>query len=310
LSVQEHRVAKKLLSLLVSGALLVVTYFLMGQTDAKAEMLRKLADLKWIWVIAAVLAGFANNVIAAFRFRLVIRSLSGTTPSMWTVFKINAAALFLGYWTPISIAGDAGRMFRLRRGIAQTYRHAFLIVLWDRLIALAALVFCMLPFIPVYIRRVADYAQMSIAVVVAALFVSFALVAAVIVSRHVWSRYFSAPSAFWDRRDLIAHLLIGLLYVGTFCLVTLCAAASLGLTVSWIELLVAAPILFLAQNVPITFGGLGSRELAFLIMLGPVIGNSGAVAISLVVGLGFLVAALPGGLVLNELAEPHGVTEP
>jgi uncharacterized membrane protein YbhN (UPF0104 family) len=68
-----------------------------------------------------------------------------------------------------------------------------------------------------------------------------------------------------------------------------------------LDLLTVAPLLFLAQNIPITFGGLGSRELAFLIMLGPVLGAADAVTISLLIGCGFLIAALPGGAVLNEL---------
>lgn len=301
---EERPIAKRIASIVVSGALLFVTYVLMGHADAKAEMLRKLASLNWYWVGAVVLVSFANNVIAAWRFRLVVRWLSGTTLPMWTVLKINLAALFLGYWTPISIAGDAGRMYRLRKGIARSYREAFLIVLWDRLIALVALFVCMLPFVPIYVRRLADYAQISIGIVVGALLVSFAAVAVMIAKRGVWTRYFTPASGFSGRRDWIAQALIGLLYVGTFSLATACAAASLGLAESWPQLLVAAPLLFLAQNVPITFGGLGSREIAFLVMLGPEIGSAGAVAMSLVVGLGFLLASLPGGLVLSELAEP------
>jgi hypothetical protein len=84
---------------------------------------------------------------------------------------------------------------------------------------------------------------------------------------------------------MLVHAVLGALYVTTFFLVMLCAAAAVGISAEWPQLFVDAPLLFLAQNVPITFGGLGSREFGFLVMLGPLLGEGGAVAMSLVVGL-------------------------
>jgi uncharacterized membrane protein YbhN (UPF0104 family) len=216
--------------------------------------------------------------------------------------RVNAAALFLATWTPLSIVGDGGRVLWLKQGIVGNYADAFLIVLWDRLIALMALLICMVPFVPSYVSRAAEYLQVSPVAVVFVVVCALAVGGMLVFTQHHRLRVPSLEKGLADGRDLCRHVVVGFLYVATFFVAMFFAAASLGAGKYWLDLLTVAPLLFLAQNIPITFGGLGARELAFLVMLGPVLGDADAVAISLVVGCGFLIAALPGGAVLGELS--------
>ena len=286
-------------SVAISAGLLAATYVLMDESGGRASMLRQLARLQWPWLAAAVLASLANNAVATLRFLVIIRDGTGVRLPFWTVQKVNAAALFLGYWTPVSIAGDGGRMVWLRNGIVGDYKRAFAIVLWDRIIALLALLAFMLPFLPAYIARAADYFGIDWRAIALVTAVATGIAAVLLARRALRARL--------DRPDhphalvMLVHVVLGALYVTTFFLVMLCAAAAVGLSAEWPQLFVDAPLLFLAQNVPITFGGLGSREFGFLVMLGPLLGEGSAVAMSLVVGLAFLLASLPGSLVLGEL---------
>ncbi len=151
----QRDVGRIVASVAISLLLLIATYHLMDDAGSRASMLRQLAGLKWHWLAAAVLAALANNVVASIRFLVIIRDAAAVHLPFWTVQKVNAAALFLGYWTPVSIAGDGGRMVWLRNGIVDDYRRAFVIVLWDRIIALLALLAFMLPFVPAYVTRAA-----------------------------------------------------------------------------------------------------------------------------------------------------------
>ena len=107
--------------MLISACLLIVTYLLMKESGGLASMMRQLSSLKWQWVAAAILAGVANNVVASWRFLLIIRRIASVQLPFWNIVKVNAAALFLGYWTPIAIAGDGGRIVWLRKGVVDSY---------------------------------------------------------------------------------------------------------------------------------------------------------------------------------------------
>ena len=133
----------------------------MDQRGDKASMLNQLSSLQWPWLVAVVLISLATNVVAYSRFFLIARGAANVRIRYWSGLKVNAAATFLGFWTPISISGDVGRVYWLRKNVVESYWDAFLIVLWDRLIALAALVVCMLPFIPLYMGRIAEYFQVD-----------------------------------------------------------------------------------------------------------------------------------------------------
>ncbi len=272
----------------------------MDQRGDKASMLNQLSSLQWPWLVAVVLISLATNVVAYSRFFLIARGAANVRIRYWSGLKVNAAATFLGFWTPISISGDVGRVYWLRKNVVESYWDAFLIVLWDRLIALAALVVCMLPFIPLYMGRIAEYFQVDTGLVAAAALGVLGLGSLFAFAQREKFRLPAAERNPTGGRELWAHVVVGFLYVATFYAAMGCAAASLGLTKVWLDLLVVAPLLFFAQNLPMTFGGLGSRELSFMVMLGPVVGSGNAVAMSLVVGFGYLMAALPGAVVLGE----------
>ena len=222
-----RNIAKSSASIFVSACLLALTLFLIDARGAKAALFHQLGTLDWRWVSLVVLVCLSNNLLAACRFLLLVRRAHQQV-RLWTVLKVNAAALFLATWTPLSIAGDGGRVLWLKKSIVGNYADAFFIVLWDRLIALAALLMCMVPFVPSYLSRAAAYFQVGTDVVVYAALGALAIVGLLVFTQRHRLRVPSLEKGIAGR-DLWEHFVVGLLYVATFFFAMFLAAASLGL---------------------------------------------------------------------------------
>src|SRR5450755_4666495 len=146
-----------------------------GKSD-RAAILHQFVSIDWGWAMAVIVICVSNNIVVACRFLLIVRRAASTHVGLWSALKANFAGIFLGSWTPLSIAGDGGRVLWLRNGVVESYKDAMLVVLWDRLIALIALVVFMVPFTPYYVGRIVDYFHVSVASVIATGVAGLALV--------------------------------------------------------------------------------------------------------------------------------------
>ena len=232
-------------------------------------------------------------------------SYADRTIGFYEAAKVSFAGLFLAYWMPLSVVGDGARVVWLKRNASDNYGKAIWIVLLDRLVALAALLFFLVPFVPLYVNRF--YEKASGMVGLAAGLCILLLATWWFLRSPLFDRLRNAikVSRQWatGRRHYVGHIVVGISYVVSYFLLLEITSYALNADVGALQLFAYAPLLFLAQNFPISFGGLGSRELAFLIILGDIVGKPMAVAMALIVGVSFVLASLPGGLFIGMLGK-------
>lgn len=100
-------------------------------------------------------------------------------------------------------------------------------------------------------------------------------------------------------RAVAAAVAVSLLHQGLTVAVTGAVARACGLEVPAALLLALVPLVWLATFVPLTVGGVGVRELAFLQLFGPAgVGEEGALSMSLGTYAVMAVVALPGAWLL------------
>jgi len=94
---------------------------------------------------------------------------------------------------------------------------------------------------------------------------------------------------------LIRTLLLGLLFQGLGVLAAWLIGRSIGLSVPASALVTTLPLVITLSFLPFSIGGLGIREGGFIVLLGQAgVGATEATVFSLLNGLAFALASLPG----------------
>lgn len=280
--------------------LLVVLYLLNGKLGAVVSDLNKIDLNEWFFVIGICTL---NNLVTCLRFFLIARVEISKNINSYDVFRVTYAGIFLAYWMPFSILGDGARAWWLRNNVDCSYPRAVITVILDRVVALFSLLAFMIPFIPKYLGGLAGYYLKSTTLIGALVVFIFGVYFFVFKGR--FARILHEILAIYKRhanhKTLWVQLAVGLAYVLSYFFAILLIVSYLGLSdrISPLGILTYTPLIFLIQNVPVAFGGTGTRELAFIAFLGSEIGDPSAVAISLILGVSFLIAALPGIVFLS-----------
>lgn len=98
---------------------------------------------------------------------------------------------------------------------------------------------------------------------------------------------------------LIRTLLLGLLFQGLGVLAAWLIGRSIGLSVPVSALVTTLPLVITLSFLPLSIGGLGVREGGFVVLLGQAgVSANEATVFSLLNGLAFALASLPGSLAL------------
>jgi len=108
-------------------------------------------------------------------------------------------------------------------------------------------------------------------------------------------------------RRLATVLFLSLLVQATYILAWMGLAAGLGLSIPSGEFLIAVPIVSLGAMLPVSFGGLGVREGAWLLLLAPLgIPSADIVVYSLLYFLAFVLVGVVGGalFLVQGMAQP------
>ncbi|MEQ8354225.1 MAG: lysylphosphatidylglycerol synthase transmembrane domain-containing protein [Kiloniellaceae bacterium] len=297
-----------LLKLLISLGLLV----LVGRAvDLQAVGGLLLALPLWAG-LAAVLCLAGVSLVSALRWWLVMRSLGAALP----LGRITALMFVGNFFTqvlPTSVGGDAVRIWLVtRRGVA--FNQAFNGVILERATGLIVVVFMVAGGV-FWLGGLVDQAAIRLALLAALPLLLGALTLLCLLDRLPASLALSAAAlplagaalnllavmAGDARRVLLAqplslYLLLLSLAAQVFAvLAVLALAQGLGLSLSLVEALAVVPAVILITFVPLSFAGWGIREGAAVVMFGFVgVAADQAVAVSVLFGLGLLVAGLPG----------------
>lgn len=277
--------------------------------------LRPAWESRALWWLAGALAVTAlATVLAAVRWHRVLAALE-LPARVASLVSHHFAGLFVSNFLPSTIGGDVLRVSRLAASTGESHGRTFASVVLERLTGWIVLPLISLIALAVNpglleppVRRVANVA-IIIAVITLSLLAGIVVAAAnprlgrLLQRETGWLRFLSAVHLGIERlrRSPAATLEVlaaGFVYQLTVLLGAFLAAKALGLDeVSWTVILAFMPAVAMVQVLPITVGGLGVREGAFVLFLHPM-----GVSTNQAIALGVLVYAM--NLTVSLLGAP------
>jgi glycosyltransferase 2 family protein len=259
------------------------------------------------WLGAAILLTLAGIVLSAVRWQKVLDALDVRT-NLPRLVRHNLAGHFVSNVLPTTIGGDVVRVTRLSRDTGaspQTFASVVLERLtgWLVLPAITILGFTLNPGL----RHLGVATRVALGLAVATLLLLVGVLLAVASSRiggrfganQGWRRFAAAVHIGLTRLrhhpGAAAHVLVaGFAYQLILVLSAVSAAQALGLRPAGLTALLAFfPAVLIAQVLPISVSGLGVREGAFVLFLGPL-----GVAAHQAIALGLLLYLLNLGVSL------------
>ncbi|MCB0992140.1 MAG: lysylphosphatidylglycerol synthase transmembrane domain-containing protein [Acidimicrobiales bacterium] len=248
-------------------------------------------DLEWLAGAAGLTAGAIT--LAAMRWKRVLATL-GVQPSLYRLVVLNLAGQFVSNFLPTTVGGDVLRVRRLGRRMGDVPR-CFASVVIERLTG-----WVVLPLLTLFglainpgLARLGASSRTAIAIA-AITFVVLLLVVWVAEHPRVGRRlegtgnvkvtltglHLGLGEFRSQPRAVVDLLAVGIVYQLALIGATAMAAEAVGIDVSPTAWLAFAPAVLIAQVLPLSIGGLGLREGALVLFLGP-LGVSQADAILL-----------------------------
>jgi uncharacterized membrane protein YbhN (UPF0104 family) len=285
--------------LLVSGVMLVV---LIAQVPSfePSDLVPRWSLSAALWLGVAALCTLFGLVLSAVRWQKVLDALE-IHSRLPRLVSHNLAGQFVSNVLPTTIGGDVLRVSRLSRDTGET-PGTFASVVLERLTG-----WLVLPVITIAgfvvnpgLRELGSATRIALALAFCTLVLLVGVLAAA-ASRRLGGRF--AARADWRRfagavhlglNRLRAHpsaaanvLLAGFAYQLTLVVAAVAAAQSLGLRAAGLTALLAFfPAVLIAQVLPISMAGLGVREGAFVLFLGPLgVAKEEAIALGLLLYL-------------------------
>jgi glycosyltransferase 2 family protein len=259
------------------------------------------------WLGAAMLLTLAGIVLSAVRWQKVLDALD-VRANLPRLVRHNLAGHFVSNVLPTTIGGDVVRVTRLSRDTGESPQTFASVVLerltgWLVLPAITIVGFTVNPGL----RHLGVATRLALGLAVATLVLLVGLLLAVASSRvggrfatnQGWRRFAGAVHIGLTRLRhhpiaAIHVLVVGFAYQLILVLAALSAAQALGLRAAGLTALLAFfPAVLIAQVLPISVSGLGVREGAFVVFLGPL-----GIAAHQAIALGLLLYLLNLGVSL------------
>jgi uncharacterized protein (TIRG00374 family) len=259
------------------------------------------------WLAAATAATFLGIVLSAVRWQRVLAVLD-VRARVRSLVSHQLAGVFVGNFLPSTIGGDVLRVARLSAASGRG-PDSFASVVLERLtgwLVLPVITLAALALNPALLDLgLATQAAVAVSVGTLALLVAVLVLAG---SDRLGSRLEGHDGVrrflhavhvglvrFRRNPGLAFEVLVaGFVYQLAVVLAAFLAARALGLDVGWTAMMAFVPAVAIVQVLPITIGGLGVREGAFVLFLsrsGLGVGTQEAIALGLVLyGLNLLVS--------------------
>jgi len=262
------------------------------------------------WLFGALLLTAGAVVLAAMRWRQVLRILD-LKASLYRLTMLHLAGQFVGNFLPTTVGGDVLRIRRLGRRTGNIPR-TFASVVIERLTGWVILPLLTLAAFVINPGLTRLGAASSTALALAITTLVFLTILVFVAehprmgkrlagggqTRQMLSGLHLGLGLFRTRPREVARLLgVGVIYQGTLILATAMAAEALNIDVSPTAWLAFAPVVLIAQVLPLSIGGLGVREGALVLFLGPLGVTSGEAIL-----LGLLLYAIT--LIVSLLGAP------
>lgn len=267
------------------------------------------SETSLLWLLLAIAVAFGGRLFAAFRWYLLVRGRSAGV-SYWRIVRLVFVSTMLGMFLPGGIAPDAIRVYGLARSTADL-ALALASVLVERMLGMIALVLIVLagllystPGLPESITYAARVGLLCL--LAGAIGILLPVVRSIgdrilylLHLNFLQSRLnglYAALDVYKSQPHIMAISILSAFISVAFRIVpTVLMAKALGLDIPMVYFAVFLPIIHFIVQVPVSLGGLGVRETAFVGLFGLVgVPESEAFTLSLSVFTITLLSALPG----------------
>ena len=300
------------LKILVTVGLL---FLLARQTDwSNVQARLALADVGWL--LAGIgLLGLSVPLIAV-RWHSIAKCAGAPMPLRFTL-RLSYAGLFLGQFLPAGVGVDAVRgWYAYRSGLR--LRAVVTGLLVDRMAGLLALVVFVVAGTPILARLVP--ADVAMVVPVAATVLVAGMVVGLQIDRLPWPAMFRTGTigkflmVIMRRMILSGQVLPGLLLALVLHLTIVTAvtllAHGLGIDAGLTDCFAIVPATVLLSTLPFSLNGWGVREGAMVVGFGFLgVDHESALVLSVLIGLGMVMATLPGAAIWLSLRDGTGAAE-
>ncbi len=336
------RKTRPILARALLGALMLALWLRFSSIDL-LQVFQALGQLGPRTVLAALAAGVGAGAVAALKWLLLLRAQQ-VQIGFWRVWQMNCIASFYGLVLPGTESGNAvkalllGRISRRANGVwAAMLADQLNLLLADALIALLG-VTCIatdadLPARGAWIAGAALAVAGALALHLVFLLPPLArLVQSLLgpLSRLLrwrrWQRAETTPESqdvgwlarFWEgmaayQRHLgtiILTVLLSMVYPALLVLAAFQFALDLGISVSYANLAWVMTLVAISQALPITFAGIGVRDVALAYLLGGLgVPGAAAIALSFAVLALNMVLGLPGAILQAFLPSARNVSQ-
>ena len=292
------------LRLTITVALLVILVFIVADPREVGALIVNV-DL---WpMIGAILLSLGDRFVMAYKWWLLLRSRE-LAVSLWTAVRCYLASSLYGLVLPVTVGADAVRVLALRQVGMLEVTASIIVERGLGVIAMGSvgLLSCLL-----LASTVTEFQVQSLTVwLVAAIVVMTVLFAASLHFADRWamadtsstpSRLRKAAEAYgrYRRRPGVLTVFYAL-SVGESLLSAVIAyvvAIGLGITLPLSVFVATVPIALASARLPVSLGGFGVQEAAFVFLAGLVgVSTTNALSIMLVSDVAMLVALLPSAL--------------
>lgn len=265
-----------------------------------AQILRLCKDANWHFlVLIAPIIFIACIFINVLRWKLILKQQEINSP-FWQLFAIYIKGTFLSSFLPGGITtGDIYRMYSLGR---DTGKKALSIssVLMERAIGVFSLL--TLSLVSLYYSIFITNNEIFVPLVIPVLFMTalFSTVSAfsiIFIKRGYFNKIKSnnsimlklqnfintIPNYFSNKTILVEAFLLSLLFQFTIVVWTYAVSYAMDISISFLVLCVTIPLINLLTILPLSIGGIGVRETAYVFFLVPFgLEPSEAISISLI----------------------------
>lgn len=261
------------------------------------------------YLLLALLTTLGGIVLSAWRWQRVLAVFDASTRLPHLVSHYLAGQ-FVGNFLPSTIGGDVLRVSRLTNSSTVPGSSAFASVVIERLtgwIVLPLLTLAGLLLSP-SLLRLGVASRLALAISIGTLVLLAAIVYAAgsrrmagrFAANEGWTRFIGAVHLGIDSLRRRPQAAAGIVAVATIyqlspILVAWFATRALGLQLPMVALLAFTPVVAIAQVLPLSLNGLGLREGALVLFLGPLGVSTGqAVAVGLIIYAATLAVSLLG----------------
>ncbi len=260
-------------------------------------------------VSARALAGVAVavvvvNAIAAVRWRMTFRACGVEGPiALGQLFRLIWVGAFYNTFVPGGLGGDVVRAVATRPLLGdQGMPAALSVVFLDRVLGLIGLLLLVVGSFTLYplpgVPHVMLFSGLGLGVAFSAI---VGLTVAQQLARHVpgpIGRLLAGVPQIASKGRLLSGMALSVMTQGCSAIIGHLVLASITDEASLAESAVIMPLVLASQYFPLTVGGTGVREAAFVGLYGLVgVAQHDALAAALVVGIVYYAAAVPGGIV-------------